>query len=173
MTSIVTLHISDMMKRTKKEIISVDEAAREIFRVFIQKGPVSRSLPKTYLLERLVESDVYSDFLKLCAENDNSNNLALIRKGLKLLIEKLGPTEIAKKAKINRATLYRMLEKDGNPSITTFITLLRAVGMHFRVVDTQFIEKRESISQTVLVSDWMPKHLLPKISKVKRKLRLP
>jgi DNA-binding phage protein len=160
------------MRRTKSEIISTDEAAREIFRVFIRRESTTRSLPKDYLLGRLKEPDVYSDFLKLCAENDKSDDLALFRRGLKFLVKCLGPSEVARKSKINRITLYRMLGKGGNPSVKTLVALLKAVGMNFWVVESSFLEKREEIASVRLVSDWMPKDLLSKANKLKRKHRL-
>lgn len=44
-----------------------------------------------------------------------------------------GMSQVAKKAKLNRVSLYRMLSKKGNPEIFSIDRLLRAFGMRLAV----------------------------------------
>ncbi len=145
------------MRRNKAQVLSKLEAAREIFRVSILRGAATRALPKAYLLQFLNDSEVYSEFLKLCIEYDKSDDLAIYRKGLLMVVKKLGPSRIAKESGINRVTLYRMLSKGGNPSLKNLVALLRAIEMHFWVVDKGFLEVREeTLKRNSDYPEWMP-----------------
>jgi probable addiction module antidote protein len=54
---------------------------------------------------------------------------------LKNVLEAQGDdmTAIAKKTKLNRENLYRILSKKGNPKLTSIISLLKAIGLHLAV----------------------------------------
>lgn len=47
-----------------------------------------------------------------------------------------GMSQVARKAKLNRVSLYRMLSKKGNPEIFSIDRLLRAFGMRLAVQKT-------------------------------------
>lgn len=150
-------------------MLSKMEAAREIFRVSILRGAATRAMPKDYLLQFLNDSDVYSEFLKLCIEYDKSNDLGVYRRGLLMVVKKLGPSRIAKESGINRVTLYRMLSKGGNPSLKNLIALLRAIEMHLWVVDKEFLEVREeALKRNSEYPEWMPLSAVLKLRKLKR-----
>lgn len=42
-------------------------------------------------------------------------------------------TDLAKKAKLNRENLYRMLSRKGNPKLTSLIAVLNAVGLQLAI----------------------------------------
>lgn len=44
-----------------------------------------------------------------------------------------GMTSIAKKAHLNRESLYRMLSKKGNPEIKSIFTVLHAIGLRLTI----------------------------------------
>lgn len=44
-----------------------------------------------------------------------------------------GMTSVAKKAHLNRESLYRMLSKKGNPEIKSIFTVLHAVGLRLTI----------------------------------------
>lgn len=44
-----------------------------------------------------------------------------------------GMTKFAKRAKLNRENLYRMLSKRGNPELASLTQILDALGFHFSV----------------------------------------
>lgn len=132
-------------RRTLKEQIRPDEAAHEIFAVFMQRQKSARRLPKDFLLWKLTEKSVYVDFLKLCLDHDRTNDLLGLRRGLALIVKALGPGKVAKAAGINRVTLYRMLKRGGNPSLKNFVALLNSLGLGAWVVEREFYEHRERI----------------------------
>lgn len=64
---------------------------------------------------------------------DEDERIFLI--ALKNVIEAQGGdmTAIAKKSKLNRENLYRILSKKGNPKLTSIISLLNAIGLQLAV----------------------------------------
>ncbi len=130
-------------RRTHKQDLSAEDAAHEIYAVLLLGQKASRALPKDFLRECLKSQDVYVFFLKLCMEYDFSGDLSSLRKGLLLVVKTLGAAKIAKAAKINRVTLYRMLGKGGNPGIKNLMSLLKVLGVSFWIVDKEFYDHRE------------------------------
>jgi DNA-binding phage protein len=132
-------------RRSQKQTLSAEEAAHEIYAVFIQGHRATRVLQKNFLRGQLHSEVVRSHFLKLCMEYDRSKDLSTLREGLLLIVKTLGASEIAKATKINRVTLYRMLGKGGNPGIKNLIALLKALDMGLWVVDLGFYDYREQV----------------------------
>ena len=58
---------------------------------------------------------------------------ALIAHALGVAARANGMTEIAKRAKLSRESLYRALSKDGNPELSTLIAVLHALGLRLAV----------------------------------------
>ena len=58
---------------------------------------------------------------------------ALIAHALGAAARANGMSEIAKKAKLSRESLYRALSKDGNPELSTLIKVLHALGLRLAV----------------------------------------
>lgn len=119
--------------------------AEEIFSILLQKKRPTRSLTKEVLLKCLKDTEVSIDFLKLCLEWDDSENLKVFRTGLLFVTKAKGATHIAKLTGISRITLYRMLSPKGNPRLNSLMSLLRALKCHVWVVDEDFIKRRERV----------------------------
>ena len=60
-----------------------------------------------------------------------------------MVVKQLGPSKVARASGINRVTLYRMLSKDGNPSLKNLVALFKAINIHFWIVESEIIEIRE------------------------------
>lgn len=59
---------------------------------------------------------------------------ALIRKALGTVARARGMTAIAREAGVSRDALYKALREDGNPSLSTVIGVLKALGAKLTVV---------------------------------------
>ena len=120
-----------------------DEAlASECFSVFFEKRKPSRLVTRPILIEALRGSSVRTDFLKLCLEYDDTEDLRRFREGLLVAVKAIGASQVARLAKIDRVHLYRMLKSSGNPSFTAVMGLCRAFGLRLWLVDQDFMAKR-------------------------------
>ncbi len=157
------------MRRTNAQKYSKFELAREAFRVAILKDTATKALPKSFLLGTLKDPEIYSSFLKLCMEYDKSEDLKMARRGLGLVIKELGPSEVSRRSKINRVTIYRMLKADGNPSLKNLIALLKAIGMHLWMVDSAFVDVTiKEMQRKREYPDWMPLSAVKKLKGLRR-----
>lgn len=118
--------------------------AREIFAVLIKKEKPSRSYSKADMREDLKTVEMQAEFLKVCMELDDSENLNLFRKGLLLILQETGISHAAKSTKIPRTTIYRMLWKSGNPNLKYLILILKYLGLNLWVVTSEFIATEPS-----------------------------
>jgi DNA-binding phage protein len=121
---------------------SLENLAAEAHGVLIKRRKPSRTYPKARLLAALARSGVSTHFLKLCLEWDDTRDLSKFRKGLLLVVQARGASEVARKARVSRVTLYRMLGSAGNPRLSRLIPLLRELGVRLWVVDEEFIARR-------------------------------
>jgi probable addiction module antidote protein len=55
----------------------------------------------------------------------------------------LGMAGVATAAEVNRESLYRSLSKGGNPRLSTFVSVLRALGLRLKVEPAQEIERND------------------------------
>jgi DNA-binding phage protein len=113
--------------------------AREMYAVLIKKERASRSYTKEEMQADLAEKDLYSEFLKTCFEFDSSDSLEDFRKGLYLILNKIGMSKASKMTGIPRTTLYRMLWQDGNPNLKYLIQVLNFLELRLWVVSDDFI----------------------------------
>ncbi len=113
--------------------------AREMYAVLIKKERASRSYTKEEMQTDLAEKDLYSEFLKTCFEFDSSDSLEDFRKGLYLVLTKIGMSKASKIIGIPRTTLYRILWQDGNPNLKYLIRILNFLELRFWVVTDDFI----------------------------------
>ncbi|MDD5218309.1 MAG: putative addiction module antidote protein [Candidatus Omnitrophica bacterium] len=60
-----------------------------------------------------------------------------------VLAARLGMTKAARKTKMNRVSLYKMLSPDGNPGFENILRLLRSVGICFRVTPEDWGKDRK------------------------------
>ncbi len=87
----------------------------------------------------------YEDFLKRSLRDPEECaaylNASLEEKGRLFFLRALrdvfdaqgGMTKIAKQAKLNRVSLYKMLRPDGNPSLDSILRLLNVIGIRLHV----------------------------------------
>jgi len=61
-----------------------------------------------------------------------------------VLAARAGMTRVARKAKMNRVSLYKMLSPDGNPGFENILRLLRSVGICFQVIPADFGKRRKA-----------------------------
>lgn len=116
--------------------------AREAYAVFIDAERLSRVYDKEYLMHYLADPAIYTDFLKLCLEFDDSKELREFRKGLLTVVKAIGATKAADRTQISRMTLYRMLAKGGNPRLSSLVGLIKSLGINLWIVDQDFMKRR-------------------------------
>jgi DNA-binding phage protein len=95
--------------------------------------------------EELRIPEIYVDFLKLCCEHDESENLTKFRHGLFLVIKAIGISHVAEETGISRITIDRMLSKEGNPELNSLVKLMRFLKMHLWIVDQHFIKTNRKL----------------------------
>lgn len=61
-----------------------------------------------------------------------SGNPAYVAHALGVIAKAMGMSEIARRTGIKRQSLYAALDTDGNPTITTFFSVLQALGIVLR-----------------------------------------
>lgn len=125
--------------------ISRQQMADEVFSVLIQKNRPTRVYSKESLLESLQDTEVATDFLKLCLEWDDSQNLKVFKAGLLCVVKARGATAIAFATGVSRVSLYRMLSPKGNPRLSSLIALFKELKCHLWIVDEDFIRRREKV----------------------------
>jgi probable addiction module antidote protein len=97
----------------------------------------------------IIKSDVFEDYAKylkknpkklesykkhIISEYNKHQDTALFLHGLKIVAMSEGKiSTLAKKAKIERTSIYRMLSKDANPSFHNVILFAHALGMEFKL----------------------------------------
>lgn len=81
-----------------------------------------------FLLEELRDPELAAEYLTAAIE-EGSTELFLI--ALRNVAEAHGGvSQIAEAAHLNRQTMYRTLSAEGNPTLSTLMTILRVVGLH-------------------------------------------
>lgn len=85
-----------------------------------------------HLIEALKDKDVAVGYLNESLEDEHYE---LFLMALKNVAEAQGGlSKIAKRAKLDRAGLYRILSKKGNPEIQSLESILKAFGMRLAIV---------------------------------------
>lgn len=81
-----------------------------------------------FLYEQLRDPELAAEYLTAAAEED-SPELFLI--ALRNVAEAHGGiSAIADATSLNRQTMYRTLSNEGNPTLSTLMTILRAMGLN-------------------------------------------
>jgi len=125
--------------------LSDEQIAIEAYLVLMTGDKEGRALSKSDLKEKISFPLVYREFLKHCLEHDNSRDLAHFRKGLLMVVKAVGVSNLSIRTGLSRLSLYRMLAKSGNPRLDSLLTLFRALGMNFWLVDDDFIRVRQKL----------------------------
>src|SRR5258705_11854842 len=91
---------------------------------------------KEGLLKRLADPDYAAGYLTECFEQGQAEFLL----GLRDVVEAHGGVaQLAKVAKLNRESLYKLLSKDGNPRLSSLASILDGLG-----IELQFVPKAEA-----------------------------
>ncbi len=85
---------------------------------------------KKDLLKRLKDPEYAAEYINTAIEEGDK---AVILLALKDVCEARGMSNIAKKTKLNRENMYRVLSEKGNPQFTTLIALLDCSGLKLAV----------------------------------------
>lgn len=86
---------------------------------------------KKYLLESLQDTDEMVAYINAAlGENDDQEALLL---ALKHVADAQNKKQLAERAGLNRVTLYRILSKDGNPSLENLEAILGAMNLKLKV----------------------------------------
>jgi probable addiction module antidote protein len=83
------------------------------------------------LLKRLANSEYAAQYLKAAFDETLADgNKSAFLLALKNVVDATSPMQtVANEAKISRQHLYRMLSEEGNPTLETLTSVLRAIGM--------------------------------------------
>lgn len=85
---------------------------------------------QAYLLETLKDPKEAVAYLNAALE-ENDNELFLL--ALRNVVKAVGFSKVAKKAKLNRENLYKMLSAKGNPELSSLWSLLKSIGLELRI----------------------------------------
>ncbi len=83
------------------------------------------------LVERLKDPEYAYEYLK--AAIDEKDEPRILMNALSRIAKAKGVREISAKTKLNRESLYRLLSKDGNPTLTSLYAILDALGLKLSV----------------------------------------
>ena len=84
-----------------------------------------------YLIESLKDPAHALEYLQAALEETDMPEVFLL--ALRNVAEARGFTKLAKDTELNRESLYRMLSKNGNPSLSSLHTLLDSLGFRLSV----------------------------------------
>jgi probable addiction module antidote protein len=91
---------------------------------------------KEGLLKRLVDVDYAAGYLTECLEQGEAEFLLALRD----VVEAQGGIgQLAKAAKLNRESLYKLLSERGNPRLSSLASILDGLG-----IELQFVPKAEA-----------------------------
>ena len=84
-----------------------------------------------YLLDALKDPEEAAAYLSASLE-EKDGELFLV--ALRNVVEAHGMARIAKKAKLNRENMYRMLSENGNPEFSSLWSLVKSLGFRLSVL---------------------------------------
>jgi probable addiction module antidote protein len=85
---------------------------------------------KSVLLKKLKDPKLAEAYINAALEHGTQEELLV---ALKNVCEAHGMARTARKAKINRENMYRVLSAKGNPYLSTFTSILESTGLKLRV----------------------------------------
>jgi probable addiction module antidote protein len=85
---------------------------------------------KDYLYEQLQDPDAIAEYLNAILEEGDVPGFLL---AVRLVAEARGFSSVAKAAELNRESLYRMLSDQGNPRLSSMVSLFDALGVQLQV----------------------------------------
>jgi len=96
---------------------------------------------KDYLIESLKNSKEAKAYLQVALEEyESDENTKRFLKMLRNVAEAQGGVlQLAKKTKLNRQNLYRVLSEKGNPRISTLSNILKGLGFSLTIKEIKSI----------------------------------
>lgn len=95
------------------------------------KRKASVSHDEAIIRELREDPEFAAEYLKAAMEDSDEPRVLLI--ALRQLAQAHGMARIARKAHIERESLYRALSPDGNPRFSTIVAITRALGLSLTV----------------------------------------
>lgn len=89
---------------------------------------------KEYLYDRLQDPDAVAGYLNAILEE---NDVSAFLLALRYVAEARGFSGVAQAAELNRESLYRMLSDQGNPRLSSMVSLFGALGVQLQVKPVQ------------------------------------
>lgn len=89
------------------------------------------------LLAQLADPEVSKHYLNEALEESIDSFLV----ALKTVAQARQMAKVAREAGVQRETLYRSLSEQGNPTVDTLYSVLKAVGLKFRVMSDEAVEQ--------------------------------
>lgn len=86
---------------------------------------------RQYLIESLEDPEERAAYINAALEEDDDPEALLM--ALRHVAETQNVSNLARRAGINRVTLYRILSAGGNPRLATLAALLEAMGLKLKV----------------------------------------
>jgi probable addiction module antidote protein len=90
-----------------------------------------KKLKDSVLIQNLSNTEEAAEYLNTVLEDGNKDLFLLALKDIALAHG--GVTALAKKTKLSRPSLYRMLSGDGNPELSSLEKLLAAFGLRISI----------------------------------------
>lgn len=87
---------------------------------------------KEYLIDSLKDQDAAAGYLNAALEDNDPEVFLLALRDVAQANED-GMTRLAKRAKLNRESMYKMLSATGNPELHSLSVLLGVLGMQLAV----------------------------------------
>ena len=75
-------------------------------------------------------------YLEACIDEDPGDG-SVIRAALNDIVRAQNMSELARETGMTRAGIYRALANDGNPSFTTILKIIQAMGLRIRIEGMQ------------------------------------
>ncbi|MEL7068239.1 MAG: transcriptional regulator [Cyanobacteria bacterium J06581_3] len=88
-----------------------------------------------FLFEQLQDPDLAADYLSVAIEGGSTNEFLL---ALRNVAEAHGGVGVLSDiTDLNRQSMYKMLSEDGNPTLSSLLTVLRAVGLNVKFTSVE------------------------------------
>lgn len=87
----------------------------------------------SWLSENLTDPDIAANYINAAIHDSREMFLTAMRN----VAAAHGISKVAKQARINREGLYRTLSREGNPTLSTLISVLNVFGLEFTVEKQQ------------------------------------
>ncbi|MEO1388833.1 MAG: transcriptional regulator [Cyanobacteria bacterium J06634_6] len=88
-----------------------------------------------FLFEQLQDPDLAANYLSVAIEGGSTNEFLL---ALRNVAEAHGGVGVLSDiTDLNRQSMYKMLSEDGNPTLSSLLTVLRAVGLNVKFTSVE------------------------------------